>query len=303
MKNKKFQCLTSFLLVLTLLFSCFVSPVQAKADDTFLSVESASSEDLYSQYFSEPDNPIVSQEPYLPPDGEIAVYDSNDATLVTYADGTEAIVSAIPLNTEQESEARGWQDKLLCSVKGDGNGKITITFAATLITWGTDLDVNLYYGTCRTETPNTHRNTWKITSLGLTNAVFETTISTTKYFRLRVDGTMCGDVLSADLVKFLMNKKASPYPKYTCPVSGKICVGPYYTYFAKTTPINWNGRNTFIRYFNNTYNNGKDPWNWDNYDIRHIRPRGFGGLNDNGNLIPLPKATHTKFTTWWKSYA
>lgn len=82
MKNKKFQCLTSFLLVLTLLFSCFVSPVQAKADDTFLSVESASSEDLYSQYFSEPDNPIVSQEPYLPPDGEIAVYDSNDATLL-----------------------------------------------------------------------------------------------------------------------------------------------------------------------------------------------------------------------------
>lgn len=127
-------------------------------------------------------------------------------------------------------------------------------------------------------------------------------ISTTKFFRLVIEGVCCGDTVYEQQNNFLMNKKANLYPKYICPVSGKLCVAPYYTTFAKTASIKWNGRDAYIKQFNNDYNGGKDPWNWGEYHIHHIRPRGYGGLNDYSNLIPLPIPTHNKFTAWWDSY-
>lgn len=36
--------------------------------------------------------------------------------------------------------------------------------------------------------------------------------------------------------------------------------------------------------------------------IHHIKPLKYGGKSVNSNLIPLPKATHTQFTTWWAQY-
>ena len=38
------------------------------------------------------------------------------------------------------------------------------------------------------------------------------------------------------------------------------------------------------------------------YDVHHIRPLAYGGSNAYGNLIHLPKATHTKVTGWWAGY-
>lgn len=102
-------------------------------------------------------------------------------------------------------------------------------------------------------------------------------------------------------INFLI-KKAVRYPEYTCPVSGIYCVPPYYSNFAAGTSVAWNGRNAYIKWFNNTYNNGKDPWDWSDYQIHHIRPRKYGGTNEYSNLIPLTKSTHNIFSTWWLSY-
>ena len=162
--------------------------------------------------------------------------------------------------------------------------------------------MSLYYGTCRDINADNLKERWKVTSLGLTTVTRSVTISTTKYFRLVIEVVCCGDDVYGQQKNFRMNKKAKLYPKYICPVSGKLCVAPYYANHLKTTPIDWNGRKTYINWFNKTYNNGKDPWDWGDYEIHHIRPRNFGGNNDNANLIPLPKATHLTFTSWWRNY-
>ena len=41
---------------------------------------------------------------------------------------------------------------------------------------------------------------------------------------------------------------------------------------------------------------------WTDIQIHHIKPLKYGGKSVNSNLIPLPKATHTQFTTWWAQY-
>ncbi len=310
MKVQKVRKLFSLLLALVLIFTAISIPVQAESETDVITENSAYLEQLYDKAFSRPDNPIVSQEPYLCADGELAAFEiddsQSDTTLLTYEDGTTAIASAVPINTQQSSETgvsrAAWPDFLIYSIHGDGNGNITISLASTLITWGTDLDLSLYYGTCRVESANTFRNKWNVTSLGLTTATMNTSISTTKYFRLVIAGVCCGDDVYKEQKNFLMNKKASLYPRYTCPVSGKLCVAPYYTTFKKTASIDWNGRSAYIKWFNKEYSNGKDPWDWGKYHIHHIRPRGFGGLNDYSNLIPLPIDIHAKFTSWWKYY-
>ncbi len=305
MKFQKAQKFFALLLALVLVFSAAI-PVQAESATVAITENSAYLEQLYYETFSEPDNPIVSQEPYLDTDEELAVFEvdgQSDTTLLTYADGSTAIASALPVNTQQSSEARAsLPDWLVYRIQGDGNGTITISLAATLLTWGTDLDMSLYYGTCRDINADNLKERWKVTSLGLTTVTRSVTISTTKYFRLVIEGVCCGDDVYGQQKNFLMNKKAKLYPKYICPVSGKLCVAPYYANHPKTTPIDWNGRKTYINWFNKTYNNGKDPWDWGDYEIHHIRPRNFGGNNDNANLIPLPKATHLTFTSWWRNY-
>lgn len=243
----KVQKLFSLLLAFVLVFSAIVIPVQAESGTVAITENSAYLEQLYYEAFSKPDNPIISQESYLRTEDELAVYEvdcKSDTTLLTYEDGTTAIASAVPINTQQSNTKRAYlPDWLVYSIHGDGSGNITISLAATIITWGTDLDVSLYYGTCRDEPANTFRNKWDVTSLGLTTATVTTTISTTKYFRLVIEGACCGDNIYGEQKNFLMNKKANLYPKYICPISGKLCVAPYYANFKKTTSINWNGRN------------------------------------------------------------
>ena len=55
------------------------------------------------------------------------------------------------------------------------------------------------------------------------------------------------------------------------------------------------------RWYEKTYNNGNS-MDWTDIQIHHIKPLKYGGKSVNSNLIPLPKATHTQFTTWWAQY-
>jgi len=42
---------------------------------------------------------------------------------------------------------------------------------------------------------------------------------------------------------------------------------------------------------------------WSGYDVHHIRPREYGGTNDFGNLVPVPRTVHQQeFNTWWQNY-
>ena len=167
--------------------------------------------------------------------------------------------------------------------------------------------MELYYGICRIEKPsNLKASTDYLTSIGTASSpsTLKTSISTTKYFMIRLKGDGWTTIGSQDSSNFLFNKKASKYPEYTCPKSGKYAVPPYYTNFKAERLATWNtnDRNNYIKWFNATYNNGKDPWNWDEYQVHHIRPLSWGGLSDYGNLVPLKKTIHPTWTTWWLSY-
>ncbi|MEY8312531.1 hypothetical protein AALA61_11200 [Oscillospiraceae bacterium 42-9] len=107
MKFQKAQKLFALLLALVLVFSAAI-PVQAESEEVAITKSSAYLEQLYYETFSEPDNPIVSQEPYLCTGEEAAAFEADgqsDTILLTYADGSTAIVSAVPVNARQPSEA------------------------------------------------------------------------------------------------------------------------------------------------------------------------------------------------------
>lgn len=89
MKAKVVRKLFALLLVLVLVFSSLAIPAQAESKEDAVTEDSTYLERLYYERFSEPDNPIVSIEP-----GQAG------SSLVTYADGTTAIVSAIPINAQ-----------------------------------------------------------------------------------------------------------------------------------------------------------------------------------------------------------
>ena len=102
----KIPKLLSLLFALVLVFSAAAIPAQAESEA--VPENSTYLEQLYYEAFSTPDNPIVSQEPYLCTGEEAAAFDADgqsDTILLTYADGSTAIVSAVPVNARQPSEA------------------------------------------------------------------------------------------------------------------------------------------------------------------------------------------------------
>lgn len=102
----KFQKLLSLWFALVLVFSATAIPAQAESEA--VTENSTYLEQLYYEAFSTPDNPIVSQEPYLCTDEELAAFEvdgQSDTILLTYADGSTAIVSAVPVDARQSSEA------------------------------------------------------------------------------------------------------------------------------------------------------------------------------------------------------
>ena len=256
-------------------------------------------------YAQESENPrsVVSETPYHVTDEEIEVLGKKDAKVVEYSDGSEEVIFRVPIHA---NSTRGIASYINVGISGDGNGTITAKMWRLGNLGKINLTMTIYYGTCRIEPANLFNKEKKnITSVGtvLSPTTLSTKISTTKYLAVEITGLYMEQDITYRTYNVLYNKKAVKYPEYTCPVSDKYCVPPYYSNFAKTTSIAWNGRNAYIKWFNNQYSNGKDPWNWSAYEIHHIRPRGYGGDNDYSNLIPLTKAKHTEFTNWWRYYS
>jgi len=167
--------------------------------------------------------------------------------------------------------------------------------------------MELYYGICRIEKPsNLKASTDYLTSIGTASSpsTLKTSISTTKYFMIRLKGDGWTTIGSQDSSNFLFNKKASKYPEYTCPKSGKYAVPPYYTNFKAEVLDTWTSakRDKYRKWFADTYNGGVKPWDWSEYNVHHIRPLQYGGLSDNGNLIPVKIALHKSYNTWWGNY-
>lgn len=140
MKVQKVRKLFSLLLALVLVFSAIAIPIQAEAQAAAIAENSAYLEQLYYERFSEPDNPIVSQEPYPRSEEELATFEADgqcSTTLLTYADGSTSLASAIPVNTSQSSKTRASiPDFLVYSINGDGKGNITISLASTILNVG-----------------------------------------------------------------------------------------------------------------------------------------------------------------------
>ncbi|WP_166243390.1 HNH endonuclease signature motif containing protein [Paenibacillus turpanensis] len=100
----------------------------------------------------------------------------------------------------------------------------------------------------------------------------------------------------------LANKKAVEYPSYISPHTGMHMSLPASTNWSKTTSIDWTqkDRDNYIEKYVSTY--GNPPWDWDDYDIHHIKPRNYGGTNDFSNLIPLERNFHYTVSAWWNNY-
>lgn len=90
MKIQKTRKLFALLIAL-MVFSAMALPVQAASE---AAEKWTYPEQLYYELFSEPDNPIVSIEP-----------NQSGSALLTFADGTTSIVSAIPINAQLPADA------------------------------------------------------------------------------------------------------------------------------------------------------------------------------------------------------
>lgn len=256
-------------------------------------------------YAQESENPrsVVSETPYHVTDEEIEVLGKKDAKVIEYSDGSEEVIFRFPIHA---NSTRGIASYINVGISGDGNGTITAEMWRVGNLGKINLTMTIYYGTCRVEPANLFNKEKKnITSVGTVSSptILTTKISTTKYFAVEITGLYMEQDITHRTYNVLYNKKAVKYPEYTCPVSGIYCVPPYYSNFARTTPVTWNGRQNYIRYFNETYCNGQAPWDWSGYQIHHIRARAYGGTNEYSNLMPMPTSTHQTFTNWWNNYS
>ena len=256
-------------------------------------------------YAQEAENPrnVVSETPYHVTEEEIAVLGEKDAKVVEYSDGSEEVIFQVPIQT---NSTRGVASYINVGISGDGNGTITAKMWRLGNLGKINLTMTIYYSTCRSVPANLFKDEKKnITSVGtiLSPTTLSAKISTTKYFAVEITGLYMEQKITYRTYNVLYNKKAVKYPEYTCPVSGLICIAPYLSNYQRTTPTTWNGRQSYIRYSNETYCGGQAPWDWADYQIHHIRARAYGGTSEYSNLIPLPINTHKLFTNWWNNYA
>lgn len=92
------------------------------------------------------------------------------------------------------------------------------------------------------------------------------------------------------------------FPDYYEPISNQdagTSVETTCTKLAASPP--WNGRDKFKIWYNTTYGTQTDDW-WTARQVHHIRPRVYGGTDDNSNLMPIPVANHQLITSWFVNY-
>lgn len=305
--------LFSLFLSIVLLMSVFSPHSIAISQEATYTAQDSS---LFNYYrtLSNDNNSVESVEVYTPDSSDLSLYGEKNAATVTYSNGEESLVFQIPLDNSSidlSSNSKIALNYINVELVGDGLGNLKIKLWAAEPLQDTNLTCVLYYGTCRDEKPqNVHKRVSNISSVGgiLNPAIINDSIKTTKYFMVELYGRYLGhDNIQWQSYNLLFNKKASKYPSYTCSLSNQLCVKPYYSNFAVTPVaerVSWEkpDRDRYIKYFNETYNNGKAPWDWEQYQVHHIRPRKFGGTNIYSNLIPIPKDIHYKFNGWWNNY-
>lgn len=135
-------------------------------------------------------------------------------------------------------------------------------------------------------------------------------VTKTQFWKAHVEGymTLYGERknVNYDTYIFLHNKLGNRYPSYTDSRSKKSVTVPESAVWPVVAAANrdsWttSQRTQYRTWYEKTYNNGNS-MDWTDIQIHHIKPLKYGGKSVNSNLIPLPKATHTQFTTWWAQY-
>ncbi|WGV59547.1 HNH endonuclease signature motif containing protein [Brevibacillus brevis] len=101
--------------------------------------------------------------------------------------------------------------------------------------------------------------------------------------------------------KILLNSKAIGYPYYKDPISQQIMPEPETTTWTKVhsdyrVPWTKKEREEYKDWYRKQY---KTNFDFDGYEIHHIRPRAYGGSNDPINLIPVPRDFHRKTVSPW----
>jgi hypothetical protein len=135
----------------------------------------------------------------------------------------------------------------------------------------------------------------------------ESTIGGTYFWKgyatfVGVFGDGSSDVENTSADRELLNKKGVPYPTFKDPKSGKIMSEPSSTTWTKKYyPETWttSKRTKYLDWYEDKYGD----INRSDYEVHHIRPRVYYGLNDYSNLIPLKKSYHQSIVSpWWAAY-
>ena len=197
------------------------------------------------------------------------------------------------------------------SLKG-GNKAITASVWKVGEIGNHNLTITLYHG--NTPTSLTTNNDLKKTTNNVGTIGNPTSVSSpvtkTQFWKAHVEGymTLYGERknVNYDTYIFLHNKLGNRYPSYTDSRSKKSVTVPESAVWPVVAAANrdsWttSQRSQYRTWYEKTYNNGNS-MDWTDIQIHHIKPLKYGGKSVNSNLIPLPKATHTQFTTWWAKY-
>ena len=197
------------------------------------------------------------------------------------------------------------------SLKG-GNKAITASVWKVGEIGNHNLTITLYHG--NTPTSLTTNNDLKKTTNNVGTIGNPTSVSSpvtkTQFWKAHVEGymTLYGERknVNYDTYIFLHNKLGNRYPSYTDSRSKKSVTVPESAVWPVVAAANrdsWttSQRTQYRTWYEKTYNHGNS-MDWTDIQIHHIKPLKYGGKSVNSNLIPLPKATHTQFTTWWAQY-
>ena len=116
-----------------------------------------------------------------------------------------------------------------------------------------------------------------------------------------LDGTTAEATLATSRIE-LTNNLGQLFPEYIDPLSLQDAGSMIWTDWAKlASSPTWNGRDKYKTWYNATYGTQTDEW-WAAREIHHIRPRIYGGTDDNTNLMPVETAAHHLITTWFLNY-